>query len=236
MKRILDVLLSFIALLILFPILVIILILIFVQDGYNPFFISSRVGKRGVLFKMVKIRTMVKDADVTGVSSTSDDDNRITRIGHFVRRYKLDELPQLWNVLIGEMTIIGPRPNVKAGTDLYTEADMRLLTVKPGLSDFSSIVFSDEGDILKGKADPDISYNELIRPWKSRLGIVYIENQNFLLDIKIIMWTLLAMFCRKKALIRINQELKKLSTDSDLIDICKRDKELVPLSTPELIK
>ena len=198
MKRVFDILLAGIGLLILSPILIILMLFIFLQDGHSPLYVSSRVGKNGKLFKMVKLRTMIMGADSTGVNSTSADDNRITAIGHFTRKFKLDELPQLWNVFIGDMSIIGPRPNVKAGTDLYADWELKLLTVKPGISDFSSIIFSDEGDILKGKKDPDKSYNELIRPWKSKLGIIYIDNQSFSTDVKIIFWTIMAIIDKRK--------------------------------------
>jgi len=99
-------------------------------------------------------------------------------------------LPQLWNVLLGDMSLVGPRPNVKRETDLYTQEEKRLLSVRPGITDIASIVFSDEGDILKDKPDPDIAYNQLIRPWKSRLGLVYVERQNLWLDIRLIFLTI----------------------------------------------
>ena len=126
---------------------------------------------------MVKIRSMIINADKTGVDSTSSDDMRITSVGKVIRKLKLDELSQLWNVLIGDMSLVGPRPNVKSETDLYTKIEKNLLNVKPGITDFSSIVFSDEGDILSGSDDPDLLYNQLIRPWKSRLSLFYIEKR-----------------------------------------------------------
>jgi lipopolysaccharide/colanic/teichoic acid biosynthesis glycosyltransferase len=108
---------------------------------------------------------------------------RITPVGQFIRGYKLDELTQLWNVLKGEMSLVGPRPNVKRETDLYTKVEKDLLTVKPGITDFASIVFSDEGEILSGQSDPDVSYNQLIRPGKSRLGLFYIKVRSIKTDI-----------------------------------------------------
>ena len=176
MKRIVDLILSFFALLFISPILIIFVILIFLEDQQNPFYIAKRVGKGGVNFKMIKLRSMVVNADKSGVDSTSANDSRITKIGKKVRKYKLDELTQLWNVFLGDMSLVGPRPNVQRDVDLYTDIEKKLLTVKPGITDFSSIVFSDEGDILKEKDDPDLAYNQLIRPWKSRLGLIYIKN------------------------------------------------------------
>ena len=177
-KRLVDILASFFGLLITSPILLPVMFLVWKEDKRSPFYIASRSGRNGTTFKMVKLRSMVVDADKSGVDSTSGNDMRITPIGHKIRRYKLDELIQLWNVLIGDMSLVGPRPNVKNETDLYTDVEKRLLLVRPGITDFSSIVFSDEGEILEGKKDPDLSYNQLIRPWKSRLGLAYIENQS----------------------------------------------------------
>src|SRR5205085_5451329 len=171
MKRLFDIICAAAGLVLTSPILLPVMFLIWRQDGFSPFYIAARVGRRESLFHMVKLRSMVKNADKSGVDSTSMDDRRITRVGQFVRKYKLDELTQLWNVLRGEMSLVGPRPNVKRETDLYTREEKRLLTVRPGITDFASIVFSDEGEILAGQPDPDIAYNQLIRPGKSRLGI-----------------------------------------------------------------
>src|SRR5207247_4709716 len=102
-----------------------------------------------------------------------------------IRRYKLDELAQLWNVLKGDMSLVGPRPQVQRDVNLYTEEEYHLFDVKPGITDFSSIVFSDEGDILKGSSNPDLRYNQLIRPWKSRLGLFYARHHNFWIDLKL---------------------------------------------------
>ena len=146
--------------------------LVYRQDKESPFYMAPRVGRNNTIFKMAKLRSMVSNADKSGVDSTSANDSRITPIGHKIRKYKLDELTQLWNVFIGDMSLVGPRPNVQRDVDLYTKDEKNLLNVRPGITDFSSIVFSDEGDILKDKKDPDLSYNQLIRPWKSRLGLI----------------------------------------------------------------
>ena len=178
-KRLVDILASFFGLLIASPILLLVMFLVWKEDRKSPFYIAPRSGRNGTTFKMVKLRSMVVNADKSGVDSTSGNDMRITPIGHKIRRYKLDELVQLWNVLIGDMSLVGPRPNVKNETDLYTIVERDLLLVRPGITDFSSIVFSDEGEILEGKDNPDLAYNQLIRPWKSRLGLVYIKNNLF---------------------------------------------------------
>jgi hypothetical protein len=130
------------------------------------------------------------------------------------------------------MSLVGPRPNVKRETDLYTFEEKKLLTVRPGITDFSSIVFSDEGEILKNQSDPDIAYNQLIRPGKSMLGIFYIENKNFWLDIKLIFLTIIAILSKEKALKILVKILSKIGAESSLIEIASRKKALVPMPPP----
>ena len=195
-KRLVDILASFFGLLITSPILLPVMFLVWREDKKSPFYIAPRSGICGTTFKMVKLRSMVVDADKSGVDSTSGNDMRITSIGHKIRRYKLDELIQLWNVLKGDMSLVGPRPNVKSETILYSDVEKDLLLVRPGITDFSSIVFSDEGEILEGKENPDLAYNQLIRPWKSRLGLVYIKNQSLLLDLQLIFYTVVAILSK----------------------------------------
>jgi len=231
-KRLVDVLASFFGLLFCSPIFLPVMFLVWKEDKKSPFYIAPRSGKNNTTFKMVKLRSMVVGADKSGVDSTSDNDMRITPIGHKIRRYKLDELIQLWNVLIGDMSLVGPRPNVKHETDLYTNTEKGLLSVRPGITDLSSIVFSDEGDILEGKQNPDLAYNQLIRPWKSRLGLIYIENQSFLLDIKLIVYTVVAIISKQRALNWVARELTKMNVDSDIIHISKREVELYPFPPP----
>ena len=231
-KRLVDILASFFGLLITSPILLPVMFLVWKEDKKSPFYIAPRSGRNGATFKMVKLRLMVVDADKSGVDSTSGNDMRITPIGHKIRRYKLDELIQLWNVLIGDMSLVGPRPNVKSETDLYTDVEKELLLVRPGITDFSSIVFSDEGEILEGKDNPDLVYNQLIRPWKSRLGLIYIKNQSLLLDLQLILYTLVAIISKQKALIWVAEKLRKLNVDAETIKISKRRVSLYPFPPP----
>jgi len=231
-KRLVDILASFFGLLFFSPILLPTIFLIWKEDKKSPFYVRPRLGKNGKSFKMIKLRSMEIDADKSGVVSSSENDMRITPIGHKIRRYKLDELIQLWNVLIGDMSLVGPRPNVKDETDLYTNVEKELFSVRPGITDFSSIVFSDEGDILKGKDNPDLVYNQLIRPWKSRLGLIYIKNQSFLLDIKMIIYTLVAIFSKQRALNWVVSQLKLMNADSNVVNISKREEELYPFPPP----
>jgi len=231
-KRLVDILASLFGLLITSPILLPVMFLVWKEDKKSPFYIAPRSGRNGTIFKMVKLRSMVVDADKTGVDSTSGNDMRITPIGHKIRRYKLDELVQLWNVLIGDMSLVGPRPNVKTETDLYTDVEKKLLLVRPGITDFSSIVFSDEGEILEGRDDPDLAYNQLIRPWKSRLGLIYIKNQSFLLDLQLVLYTVVAIISKQKALVWVVEKLKKLNVDAETIKISKRKVNLYPSPPP----
>lgn len=232
MKRLFDVFISFSGLLFLSPVLLTFMCLVYRQDKHSPFYIAPRVGKDGSMFKMLKLRSMSINADKSGVDSTSVDDNRITPLGHRIRRYKLDEFTQLWNVLIGNMSLVGPRPNVLSDTQLYTVIERDLLIVRPGITDFSSIVFSDEGEILEGEEDPDLSYNQLIRPWKSRLGLAYIENQSIFLDIQIIFYTVVAIISKPKALIWVVKTLNNLNVDADTVRVSKREVDLIPFPPP----
>jgi lipopolysaccharide/colanic/teichoic acid biosynthesis glycosyltransferase len=232
MKRILDFILSLIGLVLASPILLPAIFLVWIQDWHSPFYIAARVGKNERPFKMLKLRSMIVNADKTGVDSTASNDKRITGVGRFIRKYKLDELSQLWNVLIGDMSLVGPRPNVKRETDLYTIEEKKLLNVRPGITDFSSIVFSDEGEILKDQKDPDIAYNQLIRPGKSMLGIFYIDKCNILIDLKLIFLTAIAIVSKENALIGVVSLLKNLKADESLIEIASRKKDLVPMPPP----
>ncbi|CCQ53681.1 sugar transferase [Crocosphaera watsonii] len=232
MKRLFDITVSFLGLMLTVLFLIPICVLIWLQDFHSPFYIAPRVGKDGKIFKMVKLRSMIIDADKTGVDSTSSQDKRITPIGRFVRAYKLDEIPQLWNVLKGEMSFVGPRPNVKREVDLYTEIESNLLTVQPGITDISSIVFSDLNDILKNSQDPNLDYNQLVRPWKSRLSLVYVENQSFWLDIRLIFLTAVALVSRPLALEGVNKILLELDVDKELCQIASRQTELYAFPPP----
>jgi lipopolysaccharide/colanic/teichoic acid biosynthesis glycosyltransferase len=231
-KRLLDIALASVGLLVASPVLLPVIVAVWAYDRHSPFYIAPRVGRGGRMFRMVKLRSMRVNADRTGVDSTSARDPRITPVGHFVRRYKLDELTQLWNVLKGDMSLVGPRPNVERDTRLYTEAEKQLLSVRPGITDFSSIVFADEGEILRDKSDPDIAYNQLIRPWKSRLGIFYVSRSDILLDLRLIWLTALAIVSRDRALRAVHAELTQLGAPVDLARVALRDAPLLPLPPP----
>lgn len=232
LKRLLDIFVSFFVLLIASPVLLVCMFLVWMQDRHSPFYIAPRVGKGGGTFNMVKLRSMIVNADKNKVDSTSANDPRITQIGHFIRKFKLDELTQFWNVLKGDMSLVGPRPNVLRETDLYTAEEKRLLSVQPGVTDISSIIFSDEGDILADSKDPDLDYNQLIRPWKSRFGLFYIDHSSPSLDIKLVFLTANAILSKRSALIRICALLQSLGASEEYIRIASRREPLVPTPPP----
>ena len=232
MKRVIDLSGALFGLIMLSPVLLLAMTLIWLQDFESPIFRGQRVGKDGRVFNMVKLRSMVTGADKTGVSSTAATDKRITPIGKFVRRFKLDELLQLWNVLVGEMSLVGPRPNTIEAVEGYTSEERQLVSVRPGITDISSIVFSDEGDILAGSDDPDHDYDQLIRPWKSRLGLLYVRHNTIMLDLRIIVLTIIAILNRRMALAGVNRILRALDAPGDLITVALRDSKLTPHLPP----
>jgi lipopolysaccharide/colanic/teichoic acid biosynthesis glycosyltransferase len=232
MKRVFDLCGSILGLFFVAPVLIPAIYLVWKQDGHSPFYIAPRIGLNGVPFKMVKLRSMVVGADKTGVDSTSSNDSRITPLGHFIRRFKLDELTQLWNVIVGDMSLVGPRPNVQRETDNYTIEELRLLLVKPGITDFSSIVFADEGKILDGAEDPDLTYNQIIRPPKNYLGLFYISHRSMLIDIEICLCTIISIFSREIGLKYVVKLLKRLDADERLIEIASRKNKLLPMPPP----
>ena len=193
MKRLFDIVFSSAILIIFSPFFLIIVLCIVLYDRGPVFYRALRVGRYGREFRMYKFRTMVVNADKIGASSTTLSDSRITGIGRFLRKTKLDEIPQFLNVFIGNMSVVGPRPDVKTFTDLFTEEEKAILSVKPGITDWASVWNSDEGKILEGSEDPDATYKQLIWPGKKRLQLKYVKEQSFWVDIKIIFLTFKAV-------------------------------------------
>jgi lipopolysaccharide/colanic/teichoic acid biosynthesis glycosyltransferase len=189
-KRLFDILFSLIGLVVLSPLFAVIALLI-KRDSEGPvFYRGVRVGKDGKPFKMFKFRTMVVNADQIGGCATPDDDPRLTRVGRFLRKYKLDELPQLIDVLRGKMSLVGPRPQVKWVVDLYAPEERQLLAVRPGITDYASLRFLNHGEILKGSTNPDKDYMEKIHPEKMHLSLNYVRTRSSWVDIKIILQTI----------------------------------------------
>ncbi len=190
MTRLLDILFSFAGLVVLSPLLLVVYILIRMESPGGGFYRQQRVGKDGKMFGLLKFRSMRTGSDKQGLITVGGHDSRITRMGYFIRRYKIDELPQLLNVLKGDMSLVGPRPEVKKYVDMYTADQRRVLSVKPGITDYASIEYADENEILGRAADPDKAYVEQIMPDKIRLNMRYIENHNLREYFKIVFLTI----------------------------------------------
>lgn len=189
MKRTFDVVFSLAGVVFLAPLFILIGIVIRVDSPGPVFYRGMRVGFRGRKFRIFKFRTMVADAEMRGGTSTAHRDVRITRIGHFLRRYKIDELPQLFNVIRGEMSLVGPRPEVEEHTCCYTEEEQVILSVRPGITDNASIRFVNLGELL-GTENPDRVFIEKYRDEKNRLRVEYVKTRSFLGDVGIIFRTL----------------------------------------------
>jgi lipopolysaccharide/colanic/teichoic acid biosynthesis glycosyltransferase len=189
MRRVIDVLFALCALIVFSPLMIAIAFLIKREDGGPVFYRGRRVGRGGVPFRMFKFRSMVLNAERLGGTATSDDDDRITRAGKRLRKYKLDELPQLINILVGDMNLVGPRPEVQKYVDMYSEVEREILTARPGITDWASIWNSDEGAVLAGSPDPERAYEELLRPTKLKLQMLYVRNRTLWTDLKILFYT-----------------------------------------------
>ncbi len=233
-KRLFDITFSFIGLVLVIPLITPFIFLIWLQDFENPFYIADRVGLNFRKFKIIKLRSMIVKADKSKVDSTSANDPRITKVGSIIRKLKFDELTQLFNVFKGEMSFVGPRPNVERETNLYSNKEKELLKVKPGITDFASIVFSDESEILKDYQNPDIAYNQLIRPRKNFLALTYIKNKSITLDLKIILLTFFAFINRRKTISLIVRILKSYKTSEEIIEMARRNNKLTPMAPPGL--
>jgi len=193
-KRVFDFTLASVALIVLSPVLAAVGLAIKLDSSGPVFYRGARVGLNGKRFRMLKFRSMIVNAEAVGGSSTPDDDPRVTKVGQFLRGTKLDELPQLINVLKGDMSLVGPRPQVQWAVDRYTPEERLVLTVRPGITDYASLRFANEGEILKGSTDPDRDYMEKIHPEKMRLSLEYVRSRSFATDLAIIGRTLGAVF------------------------------------------
>ncbi len=190
MIRFFDIILSFIGLLMLSPFLLVVYLLIRLESKGGGFYTQERTGRWGKPFLLYKFRSMRIGSDKKGLITVGERDRRITKMGYFVRRYKIDELPQLWNVLKGDMSLVGPRPEVKKYTDLYDDEQKKVLRIKPGITDWASIKYVDENRILGEAENPDETYVKVIMPSKIALNMIYINNHNVKEYFKIIFATL----------------------------------------------
>lgn len=189
MTRLFDILFAGIGLVVLSPLLAVLYLLVCIESPGGGFYRQKRVGKNGKDFWLYKFRSMRKGADKKGLITVGGHDSRITHTGYFIRKYKLDELPQLFNVLRGDMSLVGPRPEVRKYVDMYTSEQRKVLSVRPGITDYASIEYADENVILGQSANPDKTYIEQIMPDKIRLNMKYIANHSIGEYFKIIFLT-----------------------------------------------
>lgn len=190
LKRLFDIICALVGILVLMPFLLGIILAVVINSGFPVFYLQSRVGKNNRDFRLFKFRTMHVNADKKGLLTIGGRDPRVTAVGYYLRKYKLDELPQLFNVLIGNMSLVGPRPEVRKYVDLYTVEQLQVLSVKPGITDLASLKFIHENDLLAQSADPEKTYIEEIMPEKLALNRQYILQNNFIADVKIIFATI----------------------------------------------
>ena len=193
MKRLFDMVFSLALIVVLLPVGIVVSVWIVLDDFGSPFFVQQRVGIGGKNFGLLKFRSMKKNAELQGQLTVGMKDNRITRSGYFIRKYKIDELPQLVNVFLGEMSVVGPRPEVPKYVLLYNEEQQNVLSIKPGITDFASIEYVRENELLSASLDPEKTYIEEIMPAKLELNLKYLHEQSFLTDMKIILQTIKAI-------------------------------------------
>ena len=193
-KRLIDIFISLLALLILFPVLALISLGILISSGLPILYVQERVGKEWRKFQIIKFRTMVDDADQIGPGISSEDDLRITKIGKFLRKFKLDELPQFLNVLVGDMSLIGPRPELLRFAEFYRDDYSYILSVRPGITDYASVNFRHEAALMNGKADGESYYLKEILPQKIILYKKYLKKISLTTDIQILFSTIKIMF------------------------------------------
>jgi len=231
-KRALDVLAATGVVLVTLPLSLAALAAVWLSDRANPLYVSERIGRYGQSFRFLKIRTMVPLACANAIDTTAAGDPRVTAVGRCIRALKVDELPQLLHVLSGRMSMVGPRPNVPREVTLYTPEERQLLTVRPGITDIASIVFADLAEALRDAADPNIAYNQLIRPWKSRLGLHYVRSASLGSDLQIICCTVSVLFARRWTLRRLSSLLRKTGAPADLCRFVLREEPLRPAPPP----
>ncbi len=191
MKRIFDLFFTILGLIILLPFFALIAIWVMMDSRGGVFYRQERIGKDQKPFKLLKFRSMRTGADKQGLLTVGMKDSRITRSGYYLRKYKLDELPQLINVLLGDMSLVGPRPEVEKYVKLYSEEQLKVLSVRPGITDLASIKYRNENDVLASFEDAEAGYIQSVMPDKLKLNLMYIQNRSLLMDLRIILTTVL---------------------------------------------
>lgn len=194
MKRLFDIIFSATALLLFSPFFILICLLIVLSSKGGIFFRQVRVGKDNRDFKIFKFRTMKPDSEKMGQLTVGAKDNRITKIGYYLRKFKMDEVPQLINVLIGDMSVVGPRPEVRKYVNMYNETQMKVLSVRPGMTDFASLKYFNENEVLGKSTNPEKTYIEEVMPEKLRINLEYISKPTLTTDFKVIAKTIFRIF------------------------------------------
>jgi len=196
LKRLFDIIFSLIVLLTFLPLFIVIAVLIIVDSKGGVFFKQIRVGKNNVDFFLYKFRTMSLGSDKKGEITIGNNDSRTTKVGSVLRKYKLDEFPQLLNILNGEMSIVGPRPEVRKYVEIYTKEQLNVLSVKPGLTDYASLEYINESEILGNSEDPNQTYINEVMPIKLELNLKYISNISFITDLSLIFKTIIRILAK----------------------------------------
>lgn len=190
MKRLFDIVFSFVGLIILLPLFIVVGLLIKLTSSGPVFYHQTRVGYKGMDFRLFKFRTMKVDADKNGLLTVGGRDPRVTSVGYYLRKFKIDELPQLINVLNGTMSFVGPRPEVRKYVDLYTEEQRKVLLLKPGITDYASLEYFSENDLLARSSDPEATYINEVMPAKLKLNLKYMNEVGLYTDVKLILRTI----------------------------------------------
>jgi len=230
--RLLDILCGVVGLTISLPFIAIAAALIWLEDQHNPLYIAERIGAGGKPFKFIKLRSISRLAGVRPDEIITSRDNRVSALGHFIRASKLDELPQFWHVLRGDMSLVGPRASVSAIVDAFTEEEMRVLSIKPGITDLASIMFLNLGKVLEHSSDPKGDYDRLVRPWKSRLALLYVDNQSLSLALRTVWLTALAFIRHDRALQGVARIAEQHRAHPKLASIVRRELDLAPFPPP----
>ena len=194
MKRLFDILASFIGIILLSPVLLLISLAVVLTSGFPIFYLQTRVGKNNIDFKLFKFRSMANNSDKKGLLTVGGRDPRITPVGYFLRKFKLDELPQLFNVLFGTMSLVGPRPEVRKYVDMYNEEQKKVLSVQPGITDYASLDYINENELLAKSSDPEETYIKEVMPAKLQLNLKYINEAGLGTDLKLIFKTIGKIF------------------------------------------
>ena len=197
MKPVFDFVIALAGIIILSPVIILISLMVVISMGWPIFYRQKRIGKNGTPFKIIKFRTMIKNADQKGLLITAENDPRVTKLGNILRGYKLDELPQLWNVVVGNMSLVGPRPEVPRYVEMYDERQRMVLSVRPGLTDPATIAYRNEEEILAGYKDYETGYIGKIMPDKLDINLSYLEKSSFGDDLAVLFKTAIRVFDRR---------------------------------------